>query len=212
MDYNRGANTKQYWNEKHLREYIKNENPIIYEKLDDLSYHKIACDIIVNNEVSINNKSLLEIGCADGKFINLMNKKLPSWKMYGFDFGNVAIEFAQINYANNDVQFYDVDIMQEKLIYDYGVICMFEVIEHMPEEKNYEIINQLLEHCEYLILSTPTTKDNCFGEHISHYDFDAFDRKGYNVIWKIKLDKIDMSNVGDYNDYWHILVLIKGKL
>lgn len=68
--------------------------------------------------------------------------------------------------------------------------------------------NNTLEHCEYLILTTVDTKDDCFGEHISHYTIDTFEEKGYDVKWKAKLQEIQMPD-GIYN---YIIFLIKGKL
>ena len=63
---------------------------------------------------------------------------------------------------------------------------------------NYSFLDNTLEHCEYLILATVDTKDDCFGEHISHYTIDIFEEKGYDVKWKAKLQEIQMPD-GIYN-------------
>ena len=39
----------------------------------------------------------------------------------------------------------------------------------------YEILDNILDHCEYAIISTVDTEDDCFGEHISHYKIDTFE-------------------------------------
>ena len=95
---------------------------------------------------------------------------------------------------------------------DFGVITCFETIEHIEEGKNYQLLDNWVKHSEYLLLSTVTTPDDCRGEHISHYNFDTFEKKGYDVVWKAKLAKIDLTNIGYNGDYHYVIFLIKGKL
>jgi 2-polyprenyl-3-methyl-5-hydroxy-6-metoxy-1,4-benzoquinol methylase len=210
-NFNRGRNTKEYWDNKIMRDFV-NEDPINYDMLDFLSYHKIACDIIRSNERYLTNKSLLEIGCADGKFIDLISSIMPNdWTFTGYDISDVGIQSAINKFSRENVTFLTKDILIDDIDLDYGFICIFETIEHLSELDNVRVLKGILEHCEYCILSTVNTKDNCFGEHISNYDFDSFEKMGLNVIWKQKLNKIDMSNIGDYGDYFYFIVLIKGQ-
>jgi hypothetical protein len=85
---------------------------------------------------------------------------------------------------------------------------MFETIEHIAEGNNYKVLDNILEHCEYAIISTVNTEDDCGGEHISHYTFETFEEYGYNVKWKHLLDDINMPT-GKFN---YMIFLIKGKL
>jgi len=208
---NRGKNTVEHWEAKHDRDYIGKK--YTYEELSfsKLSYHKVAIDLMVENELAFQRKTVIELGCAEGKFLSILSKKLPKeWNYEGWDFGEQVIEWASKQYPH--IKFAVRDILKCGLEDEYGCACMFETIEHLAEGNNYKVLDDLIEHCEYVLISTPSTKDDCFGEHISHYNLDTFDDKGYNVVWKSNLNKIDMSATGDCDDYYYMLFLIKGKL
>lgn len=214
LDKIRGSNTKEYWEKKHNIEYIP-DKIFTYDDLDNTNYHKVACDIITQNKNAVKRKSVLDIGCARGDFINILSKKIPEWDFLGYDISQTGIDFANKNFGvKNHIIFETFDVLQDKIPEDFcfAFICMFETLEHIPQPYNYQILDEVLNRCEYAIISVPSTVDHCFGEHISHYNINSFDEKGYNVIWKCYLDTIDMSNVGDYNDYFHFIVLLKGKL
>lgn len=51
--------------------------------------------------------------------------------------------------------------------------------------------------------------DNCFGEHISFYKLDIMEEKGYNVVWKSKLGRVNSPIPGDFHT---IIWLIKGNI
>lgn len=211
----RGTNTKDRWNNKHIQQYHLDE-PYDFNliKNSEQSYHKIAGDILLENKDCFNNKSMLEIGCAGGYFCAYVKSEIiPDFSIEGWDFSPSGIQSAikRAKDMNLDIKYEEIDFILNPIENDYGIICMFETIEHVAEGKNYDILNNILEHCEYAIISTVTTPDDCFGEHISHYDFDTFENKGYNVIWKTKLTKINLSNIGYFGDYYYVIFLLKGK-
>ena len=209
---NRGQNTFEHWNEKHIREYGVFE-PYDFSQIpkSPMSYHKVASDIIRANEEDFKNKSMLEIGCAVGYFCSYMKRHIiPKWKIVGWDFSKSGIDAAREK--NTDIKdgltFEIRDVLETPVKDDYGLITCFETIEHIEEGKNYKLLDQWLEHCEYMILSTVDTEDDCNGEHISHYKLDTFTKKGYEVLWNAELAPINMPN----GIYHYIMFLIKGKL
>jgi 2-polyprenyl-3-methyl-5-hydroxy-6-metoxy-1,4-benzoquinol methylase len=203
---NRGANTAEYWDAKHLREY---SDPHDFSQVENspLSYHKVAADLLRENESIFNRKTLLEIGCASGYFTAyLKSKVLSDWEIEGWDFAEVGIKMAtdQCKTVNYKIR----DVLVEPVDCQYGCICIFETLEHFEEPQNYEVLDNLLEHSEYVILSTVNTTDDCFGEHLSHYEMDTFEKKGYQVEWSSKLAPIQMPD----GEFHYFIVLIKGKL
>lgn len=209
-------NTKEHWNKKHQEQYYIygswNYNEIWQSPL---SYHKVASDILILNKDSVKRQSFLEIGCAAGFFTSHVKLNLlPSFEVSGWDFSKYGIECAKYTAEHNvfDIYYEERDILQNPVDKEFGFICCFETIEHFEEGTNYKVLDNILDHCEYAIISTVTTKDSCGGEHVSHYDFDTFTQMGYNVLWKAKLSKIDMSATGDYGDYYYVIFLLKGKL
>lgn len=208
---NVGKNTVEYWNEKHKREYNIYE-PYDFESIskNPFSYHSVAAQIINENKDEIKNKSLLEIGCAGGFFsAYVATHCILDWKVEGWDFSETGINAAKARTSHiNNLNFKVVDILKTPVQDDYGIICCFETIEHIEEGVNYKLLDNWLNHCEYLILSTVDTEDDCNGEHISHYKIDTFAKKGYNVIWSSLLSPIQMPN----GIFHYFINLIKGKL
>lgn len=214
--YNRGKNSLTHWNQKHIQQY-GDKKPYNFEAIRTTkdSYFNVASNILKENKDEFNNKSLLDIGCSNGSFCAYIKSEiLPDFKVVGSDFSPSGIQFAKekANELGLDIEYEERDFLLNPIDTDYGVITMFEVLEHTEEGVNYKILDNLLNHCEYLILSVPNTRDDCFGEHISHYEFNTFTDKGYDVIWKAKVGKIDMSNVGDFGEYFHFITLFNGKL
>lgn len=205
------ANTVDHWREKHIREYDL-DKPYNFSQIEEspLSYHTIASHILNENKDIFKYKSMLEIGCAGGYFSTYVaTNYLIDWEITGWDFSDVAISSAQHKTKHiNNLNFEVVDILSTPVSKNYGAICCFETIEHMPEGDNYRLLDNWLNHCEYLILSTVDTEDSCGGEHISHYKIDTFANKGYNVLWSSFLAPIQMPN----GTFHYFINLIKGKL
>lgn len=202
---NRGSNKKDYWEMKHINQYEVNKE-FDYSKMGELSYIKIANDIISTNKHSIRNKKILDIGCAVGKAVNYYKMNLPEFDCSGIDFSQSAIDSARLKVQN--ATFECKDIIENPIDENFGVITMLETIEHFQEGINYSILNNLLSHSEYVIISTVDTEDDCFGEHISHYKLNTFNEKGYNVLWKEYLDEIQMPT----GIFHYMIFLIKGDL
>lgn len=204
-DLFKGSNTSDYWCKKHEAMYEVNK-PFDFSKMTELSYIKVANDLIETNKTEISRKSILDIGCAVGKASHYYKKNMPDFDVSGMDFSKTAIDAAKIKTPN--VNFECVDFTKQRLSKEYGVITMLETIEHIQEGLNYVILDDILNHCEYAVISTVDTEDDCFGEHISHYKIDTFEKRGYNVIWKSYLDEIKMPN----GIFHYMIFLIKGNL
>lgn len=205
MSFNRGSNTKGYWENKHIGQYEVNRE-YNYDKLDDIHYMKVSNNIINENSKVLSRKTVLDVGCAVGAALNLFQQTTPELSYYGYDFSQTAIDAASAKLPN--INFECRDILENPIDEEFGIITFLETIEHIEEGTNYKILDNILDHCEYAIVTTVDTEDDCFGEHISHYKIDTFDEKGYDVVWKAKLTPIRMPD-GIYN---YIGFVIKGKL
>ena len=205
MSFNRGSNTKGYWENKHVGQYEVNRE-YNYDKLDDIHYMKVSNSIINENSKVLSRKTVLDVGCAVGAALNLFQQTTPELTYHGYDFSQTAIDAASAKLPN--ITFECRDILENPIDKEFGIITFLETIEHIEEGTNYKILDNILDHCEYALVTTVDTEDDCFGEHISHYKIDTFDEKGYDVVWKAKLTPINMPD-GIYN---YIGFVIKGKL
>ena len=205
MSFNRGSNTKGYWENKHIGQYEVNRE-YNYDKLDDIHYMKVSNSIINENSKVLSRKTVLDVGCAVGAALNLFQQTTPELSYYGYDFSQTAIDAASAKLPT--ITFECRDILENPIDKEFGIITFLETIEHIEEGTNYKILDNILDHCEYAIVTTVDTEDDCFGEHISHYKIDTFDKKGYDVVWKSKLTPIRMPD-GIYN---YIGFVIRGNL
>tara|TARA_Y100000592_G_scaffold14601_1_gene21009 strand:+ start:17556 stop:18179 length:624 start_codon:yes stop_codon:yes gene_type:complete len=200
----RGNNTVDYWHEKHKRDFDLDGD---YEfSTDPINYEYVTKHLLIENQDVFTRKSVLEIGCAAGQTITDIKNGLPDFDCYGSDFSPVSIEAAKKKSPN--VEYEVRDIILNPIEKDYGAICILETIEHIEEGTNYKILDNIIDHCEYAIVSTVDTEDDCFGEHISHYKIDTFEKKGYDVVWKSFLSEIQMPD----GIYHYMIFLLKGKL
>jgi SAM-dependent methyltransferase len=205
----RGTNIKDKWERKHIQEYDLDKpfDFTVFEGEDMLGYGSIGAKILEENKDVFNLNSLHELGCGNGAFVAYVKQYvLTDWDISAEDFSKPAIETAIQKCPS--VTYYINDFLLNRIDKDYGCICLFETIEHIEEGTNYKILDNILDHCEYAIISTVDTEDDCFGEHISHYKIDTFEEKGYDVIWKSFLSEIQMPD----GIYHYMIFLLKGNL
>lgn len=209
----RGNNEQSHWDSKHQESYGhfgEGYEQFCPKNWENYTEADQGCTIAIvkNNKDSISRKSLIDIGCAHGGMAwYLKNNIIPDWKVIGSDFSPKMIE--ENKKRSSDVIWENRDVLLNPLNEEFGIVTCLQTIEHFQEGVNYKFIDNILEHCEYFILATVDTVDDCFGEHISFYTIDTMDQKGYNVVWKSKLGRV---NSPDGVEHHCIIFLMKGKL
>ena len=74
-------------------------------------------------------KELLDIGCNDGRFLNLASQ---SWKTWGIDIDPALLEEAERLSPQSDFQLVDLDSQALPFADEsFGVVTIFDVIEHL---------------------------------------------------------------------------------
>jgi 2-polyprenyl-3-methyl-5-hydroxy-6-metoxy-1,4-benzoquinol methylase len=209
----RGNNEQSHWDSKHEQSYGhfgESYESFCPENWEDELEADQGCTIALikeNNEI-VKNKSFLDIGCAHGGMLWYLKKNIiPDWEVVGSDFSIKMIE--ENKKRSSDVKWEQRDVLLNPIDTNYGMISCLQTIEHFQEGKNYEFINNCLDHCEYFILATVDTEDDCFGEHISFYKLETMKEKGYNVVWQSKLGKVGSPTPGDFHC---VIWLIKGNI
>lgn len=134
--------------------------------LEYLTYMSFAVEQIAQ----IAPQSLLDVGCGDGRLINLVKFSVP--QVYGVDLSERAIAFARA--FNPDVDFKCSDIAT--LSGTYTLITLIEVLEHIPDEQMVGFVQnlaRLLEKDGRLLVTVPTTNVPLNKKHYRHYDLDV---------------------------------------
>lgn len=73
---------------------------------------------------------VLDIGCGDGYFTNVVARMFPDAEVHGFDFSETGIKFAKQISQQRNVNFFVGDAFSSSGLYD--LIVMTDVIEHVP--------------------------------------------------------------------------------
>ena len=121
-------------------------------------------------------KSLLDVGCGDGKLIyeilNNNNLQVSIKDVIGIDTDNRAIEFAKIFNSTNNAQFISGDIHQYTHE-PFDLIILTEVIEHMDDQNAAEFlkkIHSLIASDKHFIITVPSLNIPLQSKHYKHYD------------------------------------------
>jgi len=142
----------------------------------------------------LNPNSLLDIGCGDGVFINMMKNHVNRVK--GVDLSEGAIFFAKAFYyadvlntkevLDNTLvvgthEFQDKEIFEcidaANLTETFDVVTAIEVLEHIPEEYIREFFCTLYNRVKddgSVIITIPTFRSPLSDKHYRHYDISTF--------------------------------------
>ena len=204
----------------------------VQKELYDLPYHwllkgylrvsyNFRNSIIIEQLKKFGSKSILDIGCGDGKFISDVQSSMPQVRIIGVDSLERAIRFARIMAdTDNFARMSGTLLAFKDDIFD-TVTCL-DVLEHIPVEDSIKLVDEIYRvmspggHC---IVSVPSTKVKTHPMHYHHFTpgdildlmgrkFDAVDLKGccyyvpvlytfltrYSLIWRSLLPTIRLCN------------------
>lgn len=138
--------------------------------IDYLTYMGFIKDLLIND---VQPASLLDVGCGDGRLINMMDGKIPH--LVGVDLVESAILFARA--FNPGAAFYWGDVSE--VSGKFQVVTLIEVMEHIPDADYPSFINKVatkLEAGGKLIVSVPTTNLPLHHKHHRQYDLTLLEK------------------------------------
>ena len=116
------------------------------KSLNDFFYsEKYLLNLIKNNF-----ESVLDIGCASGKFIELLNQYSNYFSYYGIDFVEEQIRIANKNYNYKNYNFVLGDFLTFKFKKKYDLVNATGIIQHTYDFKNI-LLKMISLSCKYVI-------------------------------------------------------------
>lgn len=173
-----------------------------------LAYMKFISEKIIKD----NAKTVLDVGCGDGRFCNFLNSYNYFKRIKGLDLSKKAIEWAKL--FNPSLEFEAKDVAMEDETWD--AIAVIEVIEHIPDEqidKFFQNIYRVLKDDGKIYLTVPSKNLPFQKKHYRHYNIDMIQEHldSADVALKIeesgyivpKGDKFDrFMQMIFYNKFW----------
>ena len=173
----------------HLVRFESFENArVLSWGIEYYGYMKTVLEIIRSLEW----RSLLDLGCGDGKMIYELAPEKVGRRLLGFDLSEKAILFAKAFNYGNGAEFSissGTDITET-----FDVISVIETLEHISDEETPQVITtikRLLRHGGHLVVSVPAATIPVHTKHYRHYTINLLkktlsDFECTRVIYRIK--------------------------
>jgi ubiquinone/menaquinone biosynthesis C-methylase UbiE len=147
----------------------------------------------------VKGKKVLDIACGTGYGLHILCDS-GAEKVVGVDISSETIEFAQINYQMDGLEFKVGNILYINLPKNYfDVVTCFETIEHVQsQEKAFMELKSVLKPMGLLIISSPNRKLTSAGKSINDQPANPFHTKEYLTMEFISVLDLYFNNLAIY--------------
>lgn len=169
---------------------------LLYWGFEYLGYNTYIANLVLKKKP----QTVLDVGCGDGKFLQIIKKKIKKnlrMELHGIDISEEAICFANLLNGDSGILYEEKDISDITGEY-YNVVTCVETLEHIPDDIVSNMIlhiHRCLKHGGYAIFSVPTTNRPKEDKHFRHYTIELlmeeikesgadFEVESIDYIWK----------------------------
>ncbi len=163
------------------------KNPKSQENLyhpELLKFYNNVTEKIKSKNISLDNKTIADIGCGNGNLLVSITKTFTPSKIYGFDFAESALTQAKEKLPNGSFNEHDI---YNPLPQKYDMLLCTEVLEHLlhPEVALKNLINGMTEKGN-LFIKVPNGRIDTYKGHINFWSVES---------WKMFIQKNLPENV-----------------
>ena len=143
-------------------------------ELDWAAEYLLSISLVKQYIEKLTPKSMLDIGCGDGRLINEMSTLFPEIVFHGIDYSKRAIELAITMGGNASSSFECVNLISDDIVSKkkYDLVTSIEVLEHIQPvhcsyffERNVEMVRP----GGYFLLVVPHKNKKLIKKHYQHF-------------------------------------------
>ena len=152
-----------------------------------------------------NIKTILDIGCGDFIWMNLLLNKYYNYDKYlGLDIVDELIKNNNLKYSNDKISFKTFDLVKDEIPKGFDIILIRDVFIHLKNEQIINFLNLLknLDIKFFGVTSTPSLKKNNELKAVGRYRDINIEIEPFNL--KDFLHKIDEKNNNDTLNIYEI--------
>jgi 2-polyprenyl-3-methyl-5-hydroxy-6-metoxy-1,4-benzoquinol methylase len=160
------------------RELSLSSNEFIWDSEGESEIHKFIENPIINQLKSKNIKTILDLGCGNGSFTNVISSH--GYNVFGLDHSETGISLAKKQFPSAHFEQHDVqNLLPVSHLFKYDAVLSIEVIEHLllPRKLMQNAYNAL-KPGGLFILTTP-----------------------YHGYWK----NLSLALLNKFDEHWHPL-------
>ena len=165
----------QYQFPYHHIPYLDKDLNVVNHRSLDWGF-KYFCYLLRIKELveQLNPGSVLDVGCGEGRFLGLLNKRIK--KKVGIDLAGKPVKFARAFHP--EIEFHTGDA--KDMADEFDVVTAIEVLEHIPDQAIPEFFKTLESRTRMggnIIISIPTTVVPLSPKHYRHYTINLFEEQ-----------------------------------
>lgn len=140
-------------------------------------------------------KSIVDIGCGDGRITKELSETFNNKKILGIDYSSKAINLARV--LNPNISFLNIDIISEKIKEKFDAITLIEVFEHIPLdlcEDFTQALPDFLNDNGKIYLTVPHQNKTLQDKHFQHFNYKSLAKyfeKNFKITEVIYIQKHD---------------------
>lgn len=133
-------------------------------------------------------RSVLEVGCGDGRFIGMLGDTVS--RRVGVDLAPRAIAFARAFHPDVDFECRDAASMSEC----FDVVAAIEVLEHVPDEAVTPFLQTMARRLATggrMLICVPTDLRKVHRKHYRHYNLPLLEQQLSAAVPELQLDTVE---------------------
>jgi len=144
-------------------------------------------------------KSLVDIGCGDGRLTKEIAQRFPNRHIAGVDYSQQAISLAKAMYPEGE--FHQINILNGNLDLSFDAATLIEVFEHIPlqmQKQFIEVVAKCLKPGGTLFLTVPHINTPLGYKHFQHFTVQSVSdclKPWFKIIEVLPFEKRSFSKI-----------------